>query len=54
MWQTVNGVSRKKSSLRTVREAASQKERFQKWKEHFKNLLGNPSEITDKHTTQNY
>ena len=26
----------------------SQEEGFQKWKEHFKNLLGNPSKITDK------
>ena len=23
-------------------------ERFQKWKDHFKNLLGSPSEITNK------
>ena len=27
---------------------ACQKERLQKWKEHFKNLLGKPPEVTDK------
>ena len=28
--------------------AASQEEILQKWKEHFKNLLGNHPEVTDK------
>ena len=33
-------------------KAASREERLQKWKEHFNNLLGNPSEITDKTTEE--
>ena len=32
----------------------SQEKRLQKWKEYFKNLLGNPLEITDKLTKKNY
>ena len=49
-WQTVNEVSGRKSMLRIKLKVASQEERLQKWKEHFKNLLGNPPEITDKPT----
>ena len=31
-------------------KAVNQEERLMEWKEHFKNLLGNPLEITDKPT----
>ena len=38
---------------RKQNKAASQKERLQKWKENFKNFLGNPLEITNKPTEKN-
>ena len=44
----MNEVSRRKSTKGVKLKATSQEERLQKWKEHFKNLLGNPPEITDK------
>ena len=37
-----------KSISRTKPKAASQEERLQKGKEHFKNLFRNPPEVTDK------
>ena len=37
-----------KSTLRAKLKASRQEERLQKCKEDFKNLLGNPPEITDK------
>ena len=40
---------RRKSTSRAKLKAASQEQIHQKWKEHFKNLLGNPREITEKH-----
>ena len=46
-WQTVNEVSERKNTSRAKLKAASQEERRQNWKEHFKNLFGNPPEITD-------
>ena len=47
-WQTVNEVKRRKSTSRAKLKCANQKEKLLKWKEHFKNLLGNSPEITDK------
>ncbi len=41
-------INKRKSTLRSKLKAANQEERLQKWKEHFKNLLGNPPEVTDK------
>ena len=41
--QAVNKVSGRKSTSR----AASPEERIQKWKNHFKNLLGNSLGVTD-------
>ena len=38
-WQRINTVSGRKITTRSNLKAASQKERFQKWKEHFKNLF---------------
>ena len=36
--------------LRAKPKGASQEGRLLKWKEYFKNLLGNPAKITDKPT----
>ena len=47
-WQTVNEISGRKSAPSSKLKAASQEDRLLKWKEHFKNLLGNPPKITDK------
>ena len=50
-WQTENEVSGSKSTLKAKLKAVRWKERLQKWKEDFKNLLRNPPpEITDKPT----
>ena len=49
-WHSVNEASRRKGSSRAKLKAASREERLQKWKEHFKNLLGNIPDITDKPT----
>ena len=38
----------RKNTSRTKLKTACQKERLLKGKEHFKNLLGNPPEITNK------
>ena len=42
----------KKSTSREKLKTASQEERIQKGKEHFKNLLGNPTKVTDKPITK--
>ena len=47
-WLTANEVNRRKSNPRAKLKVASQEERRQKWKQHLKNLLRNPPEITDK------
>ena len=41
-------MSKRKSTSRANLKAASQEERIQMWKEHYKNLLGNFPKITDK------
>ena len=33
-------------------KATYQEKRLEKWKEHFKNLLGNPPEVTEKKTKE--
>ena len=43
---TVNEVSGRKTTTRTKLNAVSQEETLLKWKKHFKNLLGDPYEIT--------
>ena len=45
-WQTVNEVSRRKSTGKAKLKATSQQERIHPWKQHFKNLHGNPPKIT--------
>ena len=41
-----------KSTPRAKLKAASREERIQKWKEHFKNLLGNSPKVTSKPITK--
>ena len=41
-----------KRDTRSKLKAASQEEILQKWKEDFKNQLGNPPEITDNPTEE--
>ena len=45
-WQTINEVSRRKSTTKAKLKAANQKERIKLWKQHFENLLGNPPKVT--------
>ena len=51
-WQTINEVSRRKSTAKAKLKAASQQERVKLWEQHFKNLLGNPPKITDEPITR--
>ena len=51
-WQTVNEVSETKSTSRAKLKAASQEERIQTWKEHFKSLLGKSFKVRDKPITK--
>ena len=44
--------SGRKSTSRTKLKDTSQQEILRKWKVHFRNLPGNPSEITDKTTEE--
>ena len=41
-WQTVNEVSKRKSTTKAKLKAANQEERIQLWKQHFENLLRPP------------
>ena len=52
-WQTINEVSRRKSTAKAKLKAASQQERVKLWKQHFENLLRNPPKITDEPITRN-
>ena len=51
-WQTINEVSRRKSTAKAKLKVASQQERVKLWEQHFKNLLGNPPKITDEPITR--
>ena len=44
-WQTVNEVSRRKSTERAKLKAASREERIHLWKQHFENLHGKPTKV---------
>ena len=46
-WQTINEVRRMKSTTKAKLKAASQQERVKLWKQHFKNLLGNPPKVSN-------
>ena len=45
-WQTINEVSRRKSTVKAKLKATSQQDRIHLWKQHFENLLRNPPEVT--------
>ena len=51
-WQTINEVSRRKSPAKAKLKAANQQERIKLWKQHFKNLLGNPPKVTHEPITR--
>ena len=45
-WQTINEMSRRKSTAKAKLKATNQQERIKQWKQHFKNLLRNPPKVT--------
>ena len=45
-WQTVNEVSKRKSTAKAKLKATSQEERIHLWKQHFENLPGKPPRVT--------
>ena len=49
-WQTINEVSRRKSTTKAKLKAANQQERIKIWKQHFENL-GNPPKVTNEPIT---
>ena len=51
-WQTINEVSRRKSTVKAKLKATNQQERIKLWKQHFKNLLGNPPKVTHEPITR--
>ena len=51
-WQTINKVSKRKSTAKAKLKAANQQERIKLWKQHFENLLGNPLKITHEPITR--
>ena len=52
-WQTVNYVKKSKRISRAKLKAASQEDRTEMWKEHFKKLLGKCYKVRDKPTIKN-
>ena len=50
--QTINEVSRRKSTAKAKLKAANQRERIKLWKQHFENLLGNPPKVTHEPITR--
>ena len=46
VWQTVNELSRRKSTAKAKLKVTSQEERIHEWKQHFDNLLGKPPKVT--------
>ena len=51
-WQTINEVSRRKSTAKAKVKARNQQERINLWKQHFENLLGNPPKVTHEPITR--
>ena len=51
-WQTINEVSRKKSTAKAKLKATNQQERIKLWKQHFENLLGNPQKVIREPVTR--
>ena len=50
--QTINEVSRRKSTPKAKLKAANQQERIKLWKQHFENLLGNPPKVMHEPITR--
>ena len=46
-WQTVNEITGRKKTTKAKIKASSQKDRINKWKNHFSNLLGKSPTVTD-------
>ncbi len=46
VWQTINEMSRRKSTAKAKLKATNQQEKIKLWKQHFENLLGNPPKVT--------
>ena len=53
-WQTINEVSRRKSTAKAKLKATNQQERIKLWKQHFENLQGNPPKVTHEPNHKNY
>ena len=53
-WQTINEVSRRKSTAKVKLKAANQQERIKLWKQHFENLQGNTPKIYELTNHHNY
>ena len=51
-WQTINELSRRKSTAKSKWKAANQQERIKLWKQHFENQLGNPPKVTHEPITR--
>ena len=51
-WQTINEVSKRKSTTKAKLKVANQQERIKLWKQHFENLLGNPPKVTHERITR--
>ena len=51
-WQTVNEMSRRKSTAKDKLKATSQHERIHLWKQHFENLLGYLPKVTHERITK--
>ena len=51
-WQTINEVSRRKSTAKAKPKTTSQQDRIHLWKQHFENLLGNPPEVIHEPITR--
>ena len=51
-WQTINEVIRRKNTAKAKPKAANQQERIKLWKQHFKNLRGNPPKVIHEPITR--
>ena len=51
-WQTINEVSRRKSTAKAKLKATNQQERVKLWKQHFENLQRNPPKVTHEPITR--
>ena len=51
-WQTMNEVSRRKSTAKAKLKTTNQQERIKLRKQHFENLLGNPPKVTHEPITR--